>query len=322
MKLILSSFQKLLKGKLSKFGKLKLLIRCTRPKSIALFIVGSWLLFGAICLSFALLDKLEKVGQFGDFFGSLNTLFSGAALAGVIVSLMMQRKELHLQRREMQLTRKEMQDQRKVMDEQKTALQKQQKVWEKQNFDSLFFALFNTHNSIKESLTIKGTQENIDSKATQSYRGYEVFTSYKHRMNTFEMRNLYETSEELNNRRMRHTFNKFRFETYVKSLEQLYSIVNNASKDLINKDEYFTIINRTICKEEQLVLFFYGLDPSYDELRSHIIEHGLLNNIPTTYPPIFNHSPLIRKYPLQAYKISSFPPLEEQESDFDAKSPA
>lgn len=48
-----------------------------------------------------------KSGTFGDTFGALNALFSGLALAGVIVTIMMQRTELRNQQIEMQETRKE-----------------------------------------------------------------------------------------------------------------------------------------------------------------------------------------------------------------------
>lgn len=47
-------------------------------------------------------------GQVGDAFGSINALFSGLALAGVVVAILLQRDELQLQRRELEETRAEM----------------------------------------------------------------------------------------------------------------------------------------------------------------------------------------------------------------------
>jgi len=46
-------------------------------------------------------------GTFGDMFGSINALFSGLALAGVIFTILLQSKELSLQRGELKETRKE-----------------------------------------------------------------------------------------------------------------------------------------------------------------------------------------------------------------------
>ena len=47
-------------------------------------------------------------GAVGDMFGSINALFSGFALCGVIYAIFLQRKELELQREELKLTREEL----------------------------------------------------------------------------------------------------------------------------------------------------------------------------------------------------------------------
>ena len=43
----------------------------------------------------------EVKGQFGDTFGALNALFSGLAFAGLIYTILLQRKELELTRQEL-----------------------------------------------------------------------------------------------------------------------------------------------------------------------------------------------------------------------------
>ena len=48
----------------------------------------------------------EKPGQFGDTYGAINALFSGLAFAGVIATVLLQRRELKLQRDELQEARK------------------------------------------------------------------------------------------------------------------------------------------------------------------------------------------------------------------------
>jgi hypothetical protein len=47
-------------------------------------------------------------GTFGDSFGAINSLFSGLALAGIIYTILLQRKELSLQRQELIETRSEL----------------------------------------------------------------------------------------------------------------------------------------------------------------------------------------------------------------------
>jgi hypothetical protein len=55
----------------------------------------------------------SKSGTFGDTFGALNAIFSGLALAGVIVTILIQRTELKNQRTELALQRNEMKETRK-----------------------------------------------------------------------------------------------------------------------------------------------------------------------------------------------------------------
>lgn len=65
---------------------------------------------GAVTLAYALLVvgiaalnswKFEKLGQFGDSFGALTALFNALAFAGLIVTVILQSRELSLTRREM-----------------------------------------------------------------------------------------------------------------------------------------------------------------------------------------------------------------------------
>ncbi|MBZ0273785.1 hypothetical protein K8I61_17230 [bacterium] len=65
---------------------------------VAGVVFGLWLLFGWIAPP----GDAERAGQFGDQFGSVNALFSGLAFAGVIVALIMQRRELQLQREQLE----------------------------------------------------------------------------------------------------------------------------------------------------------------------------------------------------------------------------
>jgi hypothetical protein len=69
--------------------------------------------------------KIAEAGQHGDWFGSLNALFSGLAFAGLIVTLQFQRRELELQRHELELNRKAVQGSEKQLKYQAKALHKQ-----------------------------------------------------------------------------------------------------------------------------------------------------------------------------------------------------
>ena len=64
--------------------------------------VGSWFL---IDLN---IENPTNRGTFGDKFGAINSLFSGLAFIGLIVTLIYQKEELELQRQELAETRKEL----------------------------------------------------------------------------------------------------------------------------------------------------------------------------------------------------------------------
>jgi CRISPR/Cas system CMR-associated protein Cmr5 small subunit len=68
-----------------------------------------------------------KRGQFGDMFGGINSLFSGLAFAGLIYTIILQRKELTLQRKELILTRNELMRSAKAQEESEKSLTAQLK---------------------------------------------------------------------------------------------------------------------------------------------------------------------------------------------------
>ena len=59
-------------------------------------------------LMYTCIGKPNTVGEFGDMFGAVNTLFSGLAFLGVIITVWMQSEELRLQRKELESTRAEL----------------------------------------------------------------------------------------------------------------------------------------------------------------------------------------------------------------------
>ncbi|MEI6514324.1 MAG: hypothetical protein WCO51_13780 [bacterium] len=83
-----------------------------KDDSLRAFAVGGVIVFVLWCiaglLSWYFIDDAAKRGQFGDSFGSINALFTGLAFAGVIVTIILQRRELSLQRQELELTRVEL----------------------------------------------------------------------------------------------------------------------------------------------------------------------------------------------------------------------
>lgn len=86
-------------------------------------------------------------GEFGDMFGGVNSLFSGLAFAGIILSIFLQSKELGLQREELKLTREELKGQREVMT-------LQQSILERQQFESTLFKMLSLLEQIVNSIDV------------------------------------------------------------------------------------------------------------------------------------------------------------------------
>jgi len=72
--------------------------------SLIMLIIIIWLC--TLIGGYASFDNWAERGQFGDLFGSINALFSGLALAGIIYTIYLQKQELSLQRTELTLQRK------------------------------------------------------------------------------------------------------------------------------------------------------------------------------------------------------------------------
>ncbi len=115
--------------------------------------IACWSAIGVLfvwALTFFLffISKSDERGQFGDMFGAVNALFSGLAFAGLIITLILQRRELELQRQELALTRKEMEDQT-------TEFEKQNETLKIQRFENTFFNMLSQFQEVVNSLSVR-----------------------------------------------------------------------------------------------------------------------------------------------------------------------
>ncbi len=123
---------------------------------------------GWIVTPFIIHYSISDRGTFGDLFGSVNALFSGLALAGIIMTILLQRLELKNQKEELQLTRDEMKLTRQVFEDQSKTLRMQR-------FENTFFQMLGVYQEI-----VKGVDENTthDVPTTASIPGQENITIY------------------------------------------------------------------------------------------------------------------------------------------------
>lgn len=83
-------------------------------------------------------------GVFGDKFGAINSLFSGLAFAGIIFTIILQKKELGLQREELERARRLSEEQMKAVS--------------RQRFESTFFNLLDLHGRIVSNLEVMASR--------------------------------------------------------------------------------------------------------------------------------------------------------------------
>ncbi|MDC0176825.1 hypothetical protein OAJ14_01540 [Polaribacter sp.] len=68
------------------------------------------------------LDNWSDRGTFGDLFGAVNGLFAGLAFAGLIYTIVLQKRDLELQKNEIQLNRNELKRSSKAQEKSEKAL--------------------------------------------------------------------------------------------------------------------------------------------------------------------------------------------------------
>nr|WP_287410256.1 hypothetical protein [Pseudodesulfovibrio sp.] len=142
---------------------------------IFLIVIVIWIGLGII--AYDIQPEVERAGQFGDMFGFSNSLFSGLALAGLLITIWFQREEIQIQREELQLTREEMREQTQQFANQKEEmaaqadfLRKQANILRRQRVQDSFFSMLKLHTDMTSSL-----QMNIGSPSVKGVKCIKHF---------------------------------------------------------------------------------------------------------------------------------------------------
>ena len=93
-------------------------------------------------------ELMEGRGLAGDMYGGINALFTGLAFAGLIMTLIVQMRELELQREELGAMKDELSGQRSQME-------LQNEFVKKQIFENTFFQMMRMHNEIVSKMDIR-----------------------------------------------------------------------------------------------------------------------------------------------------------------------
>ncbi len=214
---------------------------------------------------------VDKPGIFGDMFGTVNSLFSGFALAGVVLTIFLQQNELKLQRKELELQREELKLTRGEFHQQNETL----KI---QRFENTLFQMLDLHHKIVSDMD---TGRNRVETGRDVFRvRFQGFLSPK-LSNTKNLSALDQIYSELSD--------KFRtdFSHYFRNLYRIIRMIDRTMFDLddhdrdFNRKYYYTSIVRAQLSDYELLWLFYNcLSSKGKKFKSLVEQYGLLKNMP------------------------------------------
>lgn len=227
----------------------------------------------------------DKRGTFGDMFGSVNALFSGLALAGIILTILLQRNELLLQRQELKYTRQEFVTQNETL-----------KI---QRFENTFFNLLDIHHQIVNSIDLRYFQhsytiEEIMSRGGEYANGEPIMLTARDVFRqTFEDMAIMLKKNPENKREEIYLKMFSRYQTdfghYFRNLYRIvkfidetnFSHVENDSEAFDLKYSYTSMLRGQLSAYELLWIFYNGLSENgADKFKPLIEKYALLKNMP------------------------------------------
>lgn len=267
------------------------------PVIAIILCIGIW--YGGMHTSYWLANKLFVLDPeepnthkalFGDSFGAVNALISAFAFAGVIVSMVLQRKELSYQRQSLDTQQKELKQNTKELELQRKEFQMQNETMKLQRFENTFFNMLDLQQEIINNLqlsyytTAKGN--------TQTAQGREVFKVF-YETAAFE-RKEYIGGGHFKEDMKAHGLKQYIYingiESYKRSGFQdiadhyfihLYGVLKyiDETSFLSKNQKYFyaSSLRATLSKYELLILFLNGL--FNERFKLLIEEYSLFSNL-------------------------------------------
>lgn len=245
-------------------------------------------------LNIYLLENDENRGTYGDMFGSINALYSGLALAGIIFTILLQREELGLQREELRETRKEFQTQNETL-----------KI---QRFENTFFNLLSLHHQIVDGIDFRKIRNadmyrpdwntNMEYDETITLTGRDVFEHLYKKLK----RDIRSSSIETINigYNEHYALTQADFGHYFRNLYRIVKLVDTTNFNFTNKPgskqeeykiryQYTSILRAQISDFELLWLFYNCLSLNGEQFKPLVEKYTLLKNIPFKHLASLEH---------------------------------
>lgn len=256
-----------------------------------------WVMLGGVVVLFLLNMSLIWVnndpnwrGTFGDQFGAVNALFSGLAFAGLIYTIILQRRDLKLQRNDLKLQREELALTRKEMEDQTAEFEKQNETLKIQRFENTFFNMLSQFQEVVNNLSVMVTT----SGGIYESKGRDVFQAQFEKTVVYvDLKN--KAKYKARFRGMKGALEKYNldgylysdtptcFDHYFRLLYRILKFVKTTSFVTTYEEEYeYTAMLRAVLSRYELVWLFYnGLTYGEDKLKPLIERYAMLSNLRT-----------------------------------------
>ncbi|GAB5990798.1 hypothetical protein AE1304_02570 [Aeromonas enteropelogenes] len=212
-----------------------------------------------------------SLGEFGDVYGALNTLFSGLAFSGVIISIILQSAELRATRKEMEA--------------QVSQFELQTKAMQKQVFESTFFNMISLHNSMSSRMRDTDVFLNMCNDLNSNAQYIDITQADDNTLLSY-LKVIY-------NHFMRNNYDKLGH--YFRYLYQVFIFIELSSFTFDDKKIYANILRAQISNQEFSLLFInclcYGRSDKFKRLveKYSFFEHIYYNEL-TTFVNALNNN--------------------------------
>lgn len=243
-----------------------------------------------------IINDPEKQGQFGDQFGAVNALFSGLAFAGLIFTIILQKKELALQREELSQTKDELRGQ-------KEQLAEQNKTLKIQRFENTFFHMMELQQQIVNDLYAKEEEKRVvDERSStdtitknviveHTYKGRDLFVysflESKHNVqirdnHTIQVFGLSGVMEMKGFSYYDKYYTSTFFDHYFRHFYRILKFIKQ-NENWLSFDEqyqYSSLLRATLSRFELVWLYYNGLSENgRDKLKPLLEEYSMLKNL-------------------------------------------
>lgn len=260
-------------------------------------------------LNFLILINKTERGILGDMFGVVNSLFSGLAFAGIIITIYLQRDELRLQRKELEETRNEFITQNITL--------------RLQRFENTFFSMLSLHHQIVNNIDwsirkqiddgrrgLRLSTEKIETESI-SYNGRDVFELHYSELRK-QLRQIFSQADINDNYKIEYSKYQNDFDHYFRNLYRIIKLIDTTQftandkpeEEFAEKYKYTSIVRAQLSAYELLWLFYNCLSENGIEKFKPLIEKYTLFKS-------FRTSELAEKSHKELYKLSAF---EKQKS--------